>query len=310
MCGGGASVPQDNSAQIAADQQATREANVAKGQAAINRIFGGGTAGINPATTYDPKATYYDADGNVAKPKAAAPKPAAAATSASTLAPGTPVVKGSPSYYNQPSFLSTPVADTSPGTPDISGLFTGTQSNPGQFGDSYYNDITKNYEDYYNPQLEQQYQNALKSLTLQLGQQGILDSSEGNRQIGLLNQQLQTQKETIANNGLSQAQTARQNVASERNNLLAQNQTAADPSLAAETAASGAQSVQSTPTFSPLGSVFAGLLGTGTNALSIQQGGLAGVNGGGGTFISPTSNVAGIGPGNSGQSGRNGRTVA
>lgn len=226
MCLGGGSVPQDNSGQIAADQQAKKEANVAAGKTAIQNVFG-----------------------------------------------------------------------------------DGTDANPGQFGQPYYDNITKNYEDYYNPQLDTQYQNALNQLTLQLGQQGILSSSEGNRQLALLNQNNTTQKQTIANNALSQATAAKQAVANEENTLLQQNETAADPSEAAISAQQGAQAVASTPTYSPLGAVFAGLLGQGTNALSIQQGGLAGTNQGGGTFVTPFTNTAGIGGSSGSSSGTNGRVV-
>jgi len=227
MClGGGGSVPPDNSGQIAADQQAKKDANVKAGKAAIYKIFGDGTT-----------------------------------------------------------------------------------DNPGQFGQDYYDKVAKNYEDYYNPQLNTQYQNALNQLTLQLGQQGILSSSEGNRQLALLNQNNNTQKQTIANNALSQSTAAKQAVSNEMNTLLQQNETAADPSEAAISAAQGAQAVQSTPTYSPLGSVFAGLLGQGTNALSIQQGGLAGTNNGGGTYVTPFTNTAGIGGSSSSGSSNNGRVV-
>lgn len=288
MCGG-PSVPPDNSATIAAQQQAAKEANVAQGENAISKIFGGTVPADQPADTSvvtfaHPTAsvksagTYYESN---------APVPGGSFPYA--------IYDGSGNVVGYSGDKATESGSTqSPG-----GTINGpTTTLPGQFNDAYYNQIGQNYEDYYNPQLDTQYQNSLNALTLQLGQQGILNSSEGDRQIALLNQNDQTQKDTIANNALSQEQTARQTVAQERNSLLAQNQTAADPSLAAESAAAGAQSVQSTPTFSPLGSVFAGLLGTGTNALSIQQGGLAGTNAPSSTFINPGSNVAGIGPGN------------
>lgn len=184
-------------------------------------------------------------------------------------------------------------ANVAAGRTAIENVFgNGTADNPGQFGQDYYDKISKNYEDYYNPQLDTQYKNALNQLTLQLGQQGILSSSEGNRQLALLNQNNGTQKQTIANNALSQAGTAKTAVANQYNSLLQQNEQAADPSAAAISAAQGAQAVQSTPTYSPLGAVFAGLLGQGTNALSIQQGSTPSSSIGGGngnSFVQPIS---------------------
>lgn len=319
MCGGG-SAPKDNSAQIAADQQAKKEANVKLGEQAIYKIFGGGTMGTNPATAYDPNGKYYDADGNpvsVAAPKAATPATGVTYTingqTYNSLPRGYVLNRAGQivnSSTNNPSGTvnAAKPAQAAGAAPDVSQYFTSTGANPGQFDDAYYNNIEKSYDDYYNPQLDTQYGDALNHLTLQLGQQGILNSSEGNRQLALLDQNNKTQRDTVANNGKSQAQSARQAVAQEKQQLLQQNQTAADPSLAAQSAAAGAQSVQSTPSYSPLGSVFAGLLGTGTNALSIQQGGLANA-GSAGTVINPFSSVAGIGSGGNANASLNGTTV-
>lgn len=287
MCFGG-SVPQDNSGAIAAQQQATKEANIKSGQAAIQKVFGGNQIGAGAVTSYDPSQTYYNADGTVYTPRAAQQ--------------GTPVT-------DPKTGLVTYTGGSAVSTPDLTTIFSGTTTNPGQFGPDYYNNISQNYENYYDPQLATQYQNALNQLTLQLGQQGILKSSEGNRQLALLKQNNTTQQQTIANNALAQSTAAKQAVGSEENTLLANNETAADPSTAAEQAAAGAQAVQSTPTFSPLGSVFAGLLGQGTNALSIQQGGLAGTNQGGGTFITPFTNTSALGSGSNTGSSSNGAVV-
>lgn len=64
----------------------------------------------------------------------------------------------------------------------------------GQFNDDYYGNISSGYTSYYNPQVDQQYKDALDKLTLQLGQQGILQSSEGSKQIGKLQENYQQQK--------------------------------------------------------------------------------------------------------------------
>lgn len=166
-------------------------------------------------------------------------------------------------------------------TQEVNDAFTSS------FTPDYYNNITNSYENYYNPQLDQQYQNTLNSLTAQLGQQGILQSTEGQHQLSLLNQAYQTQKQTVASNAANASQAAKQNVAQQQNVLLGQATAAADPTSLATQAANTASSLASPVNYSPLGSVFSGLLGQGTNALSIQQGGLPASGSGG----SSTSNI-------------------
>lgn len=267
MCLGG-SAPKDNSGQIAADQEAKRQANIKAGIDAVNRAFDGYNVGTNAATSFTPGTTYYNADGtayvppdqaayNTAFPASSGVKPGEAG--------GTP--PSNPSYAD---WLLQQENNAATGGK----LFTGTQHQGGAFGDAYYNDISDSYGKYYNPQLDQQFQNALNSLTYQLGQQGILQSSEGDRQLALLRQSYDTNKQTVASNAKNAAAQAKQNVANQKNALLAQAQQAGDPSALGAQAAETASSIASPVSYSPLGSVFAGLLGQGTNALSIQQGGL------------------------------------
>ena len=167
------------------------------------------------------------------------------------------------------------------------------------FGDPYYAGITNSYDSYYNPQLDTQYQNALNTLTSQLGQQGILQSSEGDRQLALLKQSYDTNKQTVANNGENAAATAKQNVASQRNALLQQAQQAGDPSALGAQAAETASSIASPVQYSPLGAVFSGLLGQGTNALSIQQGGIPASGGGSSGYVYPGAQGGSSGGGSS-----------
>lgn len=306
MCLGG-SPPKDNSGAIAAQQEAQRTANIKQDVDLVNKAFDGSMTGINPAAAYQAGTKYYNPDGTAwAAPTQddytkAFPAP-------TPIAAENPFQPGSKDYREwQPPAPTTP-ASTAPAFNDwqqqqinnaVSGgkLFTGTQQTGG-FGQDYYDKITKDYENYYNPQLTTQYQNALNSLTYQLGQQGILQSTEGARQLGLLKQANQTNQDTIANNALNAAASAKQNISNQKNALLAQANTAADPSTLA-TQAAGVVSSQP-PAFnqSVLGNVFSGILGQGTNALSIQQGGTP-VTGqaGGGTFyqnyVSPTAGGGG-----------------
>ena len=164
-----------------------------------------------------------------------------------------------------------------------------------QYDDPYYAGITSNYENYYDPQIDVQYKDAVDKLTEQLGQQGILQSSEGNRQLGELAQKEGQTLQSIADQGIAAANTAKQQVASTKQNLYQLNQNAADPSLAASQAATAASSAVSPITFSPIANAFSGLLGQGTNALALQSG--QNVSGFG-SFLPLPSNTAGIGSGN------------
>lgn len=155
-----------------------------------------------------------------------------------------------------------------------------------QFDDPYYQNISKSYTDYYNPQLDQQYKDALNKLTLNLGQQGILQSSEADRQIKELQQADDAQKQAVASNALNAANSAKQQVAQQKNTLYQLNNTAADPSQAASLAATAASSAVSTPTYSPLANAFAGLVNQGSNAFALQG------NSGGGQFYSNNNSTS------------------
>lgn len=334
MCMGGGSVPQDNSAQIAQQQEAQRQATISQELASIKSAFDGTTSGTNPVSSYTPGQTYYNADGtayaapdqsaadaaylaqfNLTPPQQAQYQKYAGNSTAQqnyliSLGKGTPktsniaaahigpigsVQKNNPNdpanfTLPQEQSLSDYDASQANALAAKGGLYGGTTTSPGAFGDDYYNNIQQNYENYYNPQLDQQYQNSLNSLTEQLGQQGILNSSEGNRQLALLKQTDATNKQTIANNALSAVNMAKQNVATQKNALIQDAQTGADPNSLAEQTQSTIAGTQSSPTYSPLGSVFAGILGQGTNALSIQQGGTATVPGSSyGSYVYPGS---------------------
>ena len=128
------------------------------------------------------------------------------------------------------------------------------------FDDNYYNTITGDYENYYNPQLETQYTDAMQSLTKKLAGSGNLTSSYGAKMLGDLREKYAEQQASIADQALAAANTLRSNVASSKNSLYSQNQTAADPTLASEQAAAATEGLQAEQTFTPLGDLFSSFL--------------------------------------------------
>lgn len=129
-----------------------------------------------------------------------------------------------------------------------------------------------------------------------------MQSSEGSKQIGKLQENYQQQKKSIVDASIAAANKAKQDVANQKTQLYNQNNVSADPSAAAQSAATAASSAVAPPVYSPIGALFAGLLGAGTNALAVQQGGT--VNAGSPStnlpIFSQTQGLNGFGSSNSG----------
>lgn len=134
-----------------------------------------------------------------------------------------------------------------------------------QFDDPYYSGITDSYDKYYNPQLDKQYADAKRQLILNLG--ATNNSSEGQRQLSNLNSSYQTDRQSVADQGVTAAQTARQNVESARENVLGQLNTSADPSAAAAAASAQAATLSAPPSYSPLGNLFQNYGTLGANSI-------------------------------------------
>lgn len=125
------------------------------------------------------------------------------------------------------------------------------------FNDDFYNNYQTQYTGYYDPQLNDQYSEAVKRLTLQLAQTGNLTGSTGATQLGDLKKYYDTQKMSMSNQALEAVNTLRGNIDSKKSQLYADNRAAADPGSAAAAAASAAQYLQPTAPSSPLANVFA-----------------------------------------------------
>lgn len=125
------------------------------------------------------------------------------------------------------------------------------------FNDDFYTGYQDDYTNYYNPQLDDQYGDAAKKLTLRLARSGNLTGSVGATQLADLQKYYDDQKLAITGNATTATNDLRGSVDSRLSQLYADNRAAADPGSATSAAASAAESLQPAPLSSPLGNVFA-----------------------------------------------------
>jgi hypothetical protein len=124
------------------------------------------------------------------------------------------------------------------------------------FNDDFYQGYQDDYLGYYTPQIEDQYNDAVKRLTLRLAQTGNLTGSVGADQLGDLLKYYNTQKTSLTNRALDATNTLRGDIDSRKSQLYADNRAAADPGSAAGAAAEAVQYLQPAPPSSPLANVF------------------------------------------------------
>jgi hypothetical protein len=142
------------------------------------------------------------------------------------------------------------------------------------FNPDYFNRYQQSYLDNYNPQVDEQFGNARKDLRYSLARAHTLDSSGANTAFGKLTGAYDDQRRAITSNAVDATNKIRQQVEQNRGDLLAQNTAAADPSLAAINAVGRAGSLQTTPTYSPLGDLFSGFTNAGASYLAGKGGAL------------------------------------
>jgi hypothetical protein len=145
-----------------------------------------------------------------------------------------------------------------------------------QFDDPYYSGVTKNYDDFYFPQAEEQYNNARKSLVLKLSGSGNLNAGTGAQQLGDLDTAYLRDRAQIGQQGVDAANQQRSNIEAAREDLYNQNQTAADPSSASSLAAARSQALLAPQPLSPLGDLFSTFLNQGATATAAQTAGYPG----------------------------------
>lgn len=124
------------------------------------------------------------------------------------------------------------------------------------FNDDFYNQYQTDYTNYYNPQVDDQYGDAVKKLTLQLAQTGNLTGSVGANQLGDLQKFYDTQKMGIVDRGTNARRELMGNIDAKKSQLYSDNRSSADPGAATSAATAAAQYLQPGAQTSPLANVF------------------------------------------------------
>lgn len=135
-----------------------------------------------------------------------------------------------------------------------------------QFTPDYFDKLKQNYLDFAQPQLDKQYADTQKKLTFNLARNGNMDSSAAGTQFADLLSQYQANSQKLANDALSQANTAKNAVENSRASLISQLNTTGDQTAAANSAATQAQLLAQPAAYSPLGDMFSAT----TSALATQ----------------------------------------
>lgn len=137
----------------------------------------------------------------------------------------------------------------SQGVSNIDSAFSG-------FDDDFYQRYQDQYLDYYTPQLDDKYQDAVKRLTLQLAQTGNLTGSVGANQLADLKEYYGQQGQAITGQALDATNQLRGNIDNRKSQLYADNRASADPGAASAAAASAVQYLQPSAPSTPLADVF------------------------------------------------------
>lgn len=141
----------------------------------------------------------------------------------------------------------------------------------GGFNDDFFNQYQNDYTSYYYPQLEDQYGDARKRLTLQLAKTGNLTGSAGINQLSELEKYYDQQRTGITNQALGAVNSLRGDIDQRKSTLYSSNRAAADPGSAASQAASAAASLRPAPPSSPLANTFSDFFNNLGNTMALYN---------------------------------------
>lgn len=134
------------------------------------------------------------------------------------------------------------------------------------FNDDYFSGLAKNYIDYAVPQLNDQYSEAKKNIVYDLARKGNLNSTVAGDQYALLDKENARNLTGIGSTAGDVANSARRDVASNKNEVIGQLNTTYDTDSAVNDALSRSRMLAAPPSFSPLGNLF-----TNVTALAAQS---------------------------------------
>ncbi len=130
----------------------------------------------------------------------------------------------------------------------------------GQFDDDYYGGYQSAHTDYYNPQLDDQYDTAVGQMVSSLVGRGLGESTVGNDQRAKLLEESNRQRAGIANQAVDSTNKLKTSVENSKTDLYALNEASADPEAMNARAVGEATALVAPPTLSPLAQIFTSAL--------------------------------------------------
>lgn len=126
-----------------------------------------------------------------------------------------------------------------------------------RFDDNYFRNFAGDFTNYYNPQIDEQFNRAMGTTRAALKNRGIDQSTvAGGAFSDLMRDRLRARTD-VANNAAAGAASLRGNVERTRSDLYGLNESAADPAAANARATAEATAIVGPQSYSPLGQVFA-----------------------------------------------------
>lgn len=160
----------------------------------------------------------------------------------------------------------------------------------GDFNDDFYKNYQNDYTGYYYPQLDDNYNDARKRLTLNLARSGNLTGSVGADQLGKLTSHYNTQKTGITNRAFNASNDLRGKIDVSKNQLYSDNRNAADPGSATSSAIAAASSLRPGVPDSPLANTFSDIISNIGNVASVRNTNKGSSNYGVQNYTSPSNN--------------------
>lgn len=130
----------------------------------------------------------------------------------------------------------------------------------GRFDDTFYAKRGEDYLGYYQPQLDEQYQDALANLTFALSRAGTTGSSIAGDAMGDLQKRRERELAALASSSSADTSSLQARIAAEKSNLISQLNATGNAEAASNQALTRSQQLYSeTPQRVPLGDLFSGL---------------------------------------------------
>ena len=139
------------------------------------------------------------------------------------------------------------------------------------YDDDFYDSRTQSYIDYEKPEVADQFKDATLQLRAALSRNGMLQSSVSADQTAKLSGQNSDALRSVADKGREYSNNTRKNIENAKANLIAQNQSLADPVLAANLASSRAASAAEIPSYSPIAQLFGGVTSGLANQAQLER---------------------------------------